>query len=360
MAWTRLGYWHLAQARQHGDLALHAEAETAFQAALREFEEYPGALLGQGLVHLARHRFAEARSLAERVLQRAPRNVEARLLLLDARLALGELEAAAQVLEGMEEAPAVLSRRAELARLRGGNDEAIRLQLRAAEAAEARGEGAVQIAWHRVRLGEMLFRTGKLAEAEEQYRRAETLQPGSFTVDEHRAELLGAQEKFSEAAALYQKIIARSRRPDMEQALGDLHIFMKQPEQAKEWYDKALAGYKASVERGEVHFIHHLAGFYSDAQENGVEAVKWARQDLAMRASSTAHDGLAWALYRAGEYEESKREIEAALAIGVKDAHILHHAGLIFSAAGDLARGQKFLAETAAVNPSYNKFHVHR
>ena len=91
-----------------------------------------------------------------------------------------------------------------------------------------------------------------------------------------------------------------------------------------------------------------------------MEAVKWARKDLAMRGSSTAHDGLAWALYRAGEYEESKREIEAALATGIKDAHVLHHAGLIFSAAGDLARGQKFLAETEALNPSYNKFHVHR
>ena len=143
------------------------EAEAAFQAALREFEDYPGALLGLGATQLARHRFAEARSLAERVLQRAPRNVDARLLLRMREWLLGELEAAAQVLEGMEESPAVLSRRAELARLRGGNDEAIRLHLRAAEAAEARGEGAEQVAWHRVRLGEMLFRTGKLTQADE-------------------------------------------------------------------------------------------------------------------------------------------------------------------------------------------------
>ena len=242
-------------------------------------------------------------------------------------------------MEGMEEAPAVLGRRAELARLHGGNDEAIRLYRRAAEAAEARGEGPDNVAGHRIRLGEMLFRTGQLAAAEGQYRLAAELTPENFAVAEHQAELLGAQEKFHDAVALYQKVILQSRRPDMEQALGDLYTYMKQPEQAKPWYDKALAGYLASVGRDEVHFIHHLAGFYSDAREDGVEAVKWARQDLAMRQSSVAHDGLAWALYRAGEFEESRREIEAALATGIKDAHIVYHAGLIFSAAGDLPGG---------------------
>ena len=168
------------------------------------------------------------------------------------------------------------------------------------------------------------------------------------------------REKFSEAKALYGKLIAQSHRPDMEQALGDLYVFMKQPAEAKACYDRALAGYLASVQRGEVHFIHHLAGFYADAREDGPEAVKWARQDSALRHSSTAHEGLAWALYRAGEFNESRREIEAALHPGIRDAHTTYHAGLILSAAGDLEQGQKLIAEAAVLNPSFNKFHVHR
>ncbi|MEO5720241.1 MAG: tetratricopeptide repeat protein, partial [Chthoniobacterales bacterium] len=334
--------------------------EAAFAAALREFEEHPGALLGMASVRLALHRFAEAEALAEQVRRRAPRNAEARLLASDAWLALGRTGEATKLLDGMEERPAVLARRAEVARLQGKNEEAVRLCAHAAEAAGARGEAPIDIAVSRVRLGEMFFRSGKLEAADEQYRLARELAPESFTVLEHRAELLGAQEKFSEAVALYQQVIAQSYRPDMEQALGDLFTFMKQPERARLYYDRALAGYLASVERGEIHFIHHLAGFYCDAQEDGVEAVKWARQDLALRQSATAHESVAWALYRAGEFEESRREIEAALASGIKDAHVIYHAGLIFSAAGDLEHGRKLLEETATLNPSYLKFHVHR
>ena len=306
------------------------------------------------------HRFSEARDLAQRIVERAPGNTEAWLLLADAQLALGNVEAATKIVSERADSPAVFSRRAELARLRGNNDDALRLCLRAAEAAEARGEASESVAWYRVRAGETFFRSGKLAAAEEQYRLASERAPESFPVAEHIAELRGAQEKFPEAIALYQQLIAQSHRPDMEQALGDLHVYMRQPELAKACYDKALAGYLASVERGEVHFIHHLAGFYADAREDGVEAVKWARQDLALRQSVTAHEGLAWALYRAGEFAESRREIEEALGSGIRDAHTTYHAGLIFSAAGDLERGAKLIREAALINPHQNDFHVHR
>jgi tetratricopeptide (TPR) repeat protein len=360
IALAALGHARIRQARETGDLGAYRPAEVALQAALAEFPDDAGALAGLAAIRLALHRFSEARDLAKRILKRAPDNGEASLLLADAELALGNVEAAAKIVNAQGDSPAVFSRRAELARLRGENDEALRLCLRGADAAEARGESAESVSWYRVQAGETLFRSGKLEAAEEQYRLAYERAPQSFAVNEHRAELRGAQEKFPEAVALYEELIARSHRSDMEQALGDLFMFMRKPEEAKTWYDKTLAGYLASVGRGEVHFIHHLAGFYADAREDGQTAVKWARQDLAMRESVTAHEGLAWALYRAGEFAESRREIEEALRSGIRDAHIFYHAGLIFSAAGDLERGSALIREADAINPRHNKFHVHR
>ncbi len=269
IALAALGQAHLRQARQTGDLGAYAPAEVAFQAALAEFPEQPGALAGLASIRSALHRFAEARDLAEKILQRAPDNIEARLLLADAQLALGNVETTATIVNELADSPAVFSRRAELARLRGANAEVLQLCLRAAEAAEARGEAPENVSWYRVRAGEMLFRSGKLQAAEEQYRLAAERAPQSFSVVEHLAELRGAQEEFPEAIKLYEQLIAQSRRPDLEQALGDLYVFMRQPEQAKTWHEKALAGYLASVERGEVHFIHHLAGFYADVREDG-------------------------------------------------------------------------------------------
>ncbi len=360
IALTRLGEARTREARETGDLSAYPKAEKAFEAALRELPDYPAALAGLAATRAALHRFSDARELAQKILERAPANAEARLLLADAEVALGNLEAAEKILGAQSDSPAVFSRRAELARLRGDNDEARRLSLRAAEASEARGETPESVAWYRVRAGELFFRRGQLADAEAQYLMATERAPQSFAALEHLAELRGAQEKFPEAIALYEGLIARSHRPDIEQALGDLYVYMRQLEKAKTHYDKALEGYLASVEWGEVHYTHHLAGFYADAREDGPAAVKWARKDLELRQSVTAHEGLAWALYRAGDFAESRREIEAALASGIKDAHITYHAGLIFSAAGDLDKGQKFIREAEALNPHLNGFHVHR
>ena len=263
-------------------------------------------------------------------------------------------------MHSLSDSPAVFSRRSDLARLRGDNDESLRLALRAADEAVARGESPENCAWYRLRAGEIFFRSGQLDDAEEQYRSALEQAPQSYQAAEHFAELRAAQEHFDEAIDCYKKLIARVSRPDLQQELGDLFLFLHKPDEARPWHDKALAAYLASARRGEVHFLHHLAGFYADSREEGAEAVQWARKDLALRSTPFTHDALAWALYRARRFAESRGELEAALAGGIKDAHIYYHAGLIFSAAGEIERGQEFLRETARLNPRYSSFHVHR
>ena len=115
-----------------------------------------------------------------------------------------------------------------------------------------------------------------------------------------------------------------------------------------------------SVEQGNAHYFHHLAGFYSDAQENPAEALSWARKDLDVRHSVYAYDALAWALYKNGDYARAAEEMARALALGTQDAHLLFHAGMIFSRGGEVERGRLFLKQAFAVNPRYNSFHVHR
>jgi hypothetical protein len=54
---------------------------------------------------------------------------------------------------------------------------------------------------------------------------------------------------------------------------------------------------------GNAHYFHHLAGFFSDTEEDPVvEAPKWARRDLELRHSIAAEDAFAWALYRGGDF----------------------------------------------------------
>ena len=93
---------------------------------------------------------------------------------------------------------------------------------------------------------------------------------------------------------------------------------------------------------------------------NPFPAVEWARKDLTLRHSIQAYDALAWALYKKGDIPEAREEIAKALRTGAKDAHLLHHAGIIEMSAGDLVAGKAALQQAATTNPHYNSFHVHR
>jgi tetratricopeptide (TPR) repeat protein len=215
-------------------------------------------------------------------------------------------------------------------------------------------------AWVELQRGLLDLSHGRHEEALAHYQRADQAYSGYWLVGEYLAELLGAQRKFDQAIALYEEVIARAPRPEISQALGDLYLYMGKPDQAKPWHDKALAEYLGSAARGEVHYLHHLATFYADAHQEGLEAVRWAREDLKLRQNAATRDALAWALYRNGQFPEALAEMNTALAYGVRDAHLLFHAAMIHLAAGQTDEGKRFLQETAALNPRYDAFHVHR
>jgi hypothetical protein len=42
------------------------------------------------------------------------------------------------------------------------------------------------------------------------------------------------------------------------------------------------------------------------------------------------------------------------------DAHVLYHAGLIYSRAGDNQKGRLYIRRAASANPKFNEFHFHR
>jgi hypothetical protein len=130
--------------------------------------------------------------------------------------------------------------------------------------------------------------------------------------------------------------------------------------QSRAHHERALAGYLASVRRGETQYFHHLASYYADVAMDGNEAVRWARKDLELRSGYASHDALAWALFRSGDVAQAKAEIDLALASGVRDAHVLFHAAMINLAAGHGDDGRRLLREASAVNPQYASFHVHR
>jgi tetratricopeptide (TPR) repeat protein len=201
---------------------------------------------------------------------------------------------------------------------------------------------------------------GNYEKAREHYERAERAYSGHWMVQEHVAELLGAEGRHDEAEALYRGVIARVPRPDFLQALGELYLSTGKTAEANDCLKRAESAFLESAQRGEVHYYHHLADLYADVFENGVEAVKWAQKDLELRRNFSTLAALAWALYRAGEFSRALELMNESLASGVKDARLFHAAGLIHKAFSPNGKADSYLQMAAAISPHYQNFHVHR
>ena len=211
-----------------------------------------------------------------------------------------------------------------------------------------------------MQIGELAFRSGDWEAAEASYQAALRAFPDWWSAREHLAELRGAQGRTDEALALYSEVVAQTPRPELLQAAGDLLVFVRRPDEARGWHDRARAAYLRAAGASPTLYAHHFAGFFSDSQEDAAEAVKWARLDLESRHSGYAWDTLAWALYKNGAAPAALDASKKALATGLADPHVLYHAAMIAISAGEIAGGQALLRRCAEVNPSFNAFHAHR
>jgi len=389
VAQNRLSAACIAQMRETGDLAFLERAARAARASLASVSaaQNPGGVAALAVAEFESHHFSNALVLAQQAYAIDPRNASALATAGDAQLELGNYAEAQTIYEQLnanESAPPVQARLARIAELKGDNQKAIELLSRALN---TRGDTT----WYRIRLGELYFRTGDFVKAGEHYEaarkrplpeeasespeaklpllhrmeervgeRRSSVGAENYSVLEHLAELRAAQGKFDEAIALYRQVISQAPRAEFFQALGDVYAFMSKPAEAKLWHERALSACHKSVAEGNAHYYHHLAGYYCDSQENPAEALRWARKDLEIRHSVYAHDTLAWALYKNGEFAPAAQEMTRALALGTKDPHLLFHAAMIYSRADELERGNALFKQALTINPRYNSFHAHR
>lgn len=367
MAWNQLAERYHRKLRRTGDDRFIAREMQAAEKSLQAMPavQNPEALAALAQAQLTAHRFAEARAAAIQLREMSSGKIRSLELLADAAMELGDYGEAREAgeelakLEGAEFSAA--QRLAKLALIEGKLELAREhFQKGLAHSAGREATEPETVAWFHLQLGAMAFKYGDWDSAEKHYVDAGEAWPEGYAVEDYVAELRGAQGRTEESIALYEKLASRVPRPEFFQALGDLQMLAGQAEKAAEWHARAEAAYLQSVREGAVHFYHHLAGFYADSKEDPAQAVVWARKDLTLRSGIHAHDALAWALYKKGDFAEASAECNKALATGIRDPHLLYHAGMIRMATGDITGGKRAMQLAAEVNPRFNAFHVHR
>ena len=174
-------------------------------------------------------------------------------------------------------------------------------------------------AWVRVQRADLARALGDPGRAERFLDDADVAYPGWWYVAAHRAALDLAEGRWEQAIDGYRDVLAEVDRPEFREALGTAFAGAGREACAAECHSTALAGYLASVARGEVHHLHHLAGFHADVHPHHRAALDWARQDAELRRTGSTLSLLAWCLHRAGERPEALAVLDEAFALGAGD-----------------------------------------
>jgi tetratricopeptide (TPR) repeat protein len=357
---TRRAYRLYQRAALTARLDEFAAAEGAVEEAFEQVGPWPDLCLVKANLDMKFHRLAEAkRALA--MASGLPESFPGRVLHADIDLQEGryaQARASCEALIAEDRTWDVLARLAYWESKFGEMEEAKRIYHEAEDeltVKEMRG-----YAWVELQLGLLDLRAGHLQEAAERYRRAGTAYSGYWLVDDHMAELLGTEGRYDEAVRLYERVLAETPRPELQQAFGELFVEMNEQREAEVWFDKALAGFLEASDKGGVHYYHHLVDFYSDVREDGPKAVEWALKDYELRPNYATQGALGWALYRAGLIQKADQMMDQALASGVRDAHLFGKAATVKAEAGHMAESSDLARRAFAMNPRHDGFHVHR
>lgn len=351
--YANLGLALLAKVRLTNDPLLYAQAEQALNTALEKDEAHLQAIIGQGILALARHDFTGALEWVEQGETLTPFHGELMAVEVDALVELGrypEAIAAAEELVNRKPGLPAYTRLSYLRELQGDTAGAIEMM---ALAADAGVMGTEEMLWTQVQLGHLYWNSGQLDQAELNYGLALELNPDYVYARAGMARVLMAQGNFSGAIAAYEQLVQQLPIPEFVIALGELYEHTGQTAQAEQQYELVRVVQQLNAEAG-MNVDMELALFDAEHGDDKVAALARAEAAYNSRPSIYAADALAWALYHNGLYVEAQKYSGEALRLGTRDANLYYRAALIAEANGDEAMAQSYLETALSINPYFN------
>jgi Tfp pilus assembly protein PilF len=95
-----------------------------------------------------------------------------------------------------------------------------------------------------------------------------------------------------------------------------------------------------------------LVFYYLGPGKKPAEALRIAEQEAGKRHDVYTLDAYAWALCNNGRYDEAQKQISSALAVGISDAEMLYHAGVIAEKHREYNSAVRYLKGSLELDPS--------
>jgi tetratricopeptide (TPR) repeat protein len=348
-----LAVGYVCRVRETGNNSYYDQAETAVQKSL---ELTPDNLEGQKarvMILLGRGDFARALDLAKGLNKKIPDDVLLYGLVADAAIELGEYADAEQAVQWMLDirpgnVPALL-RGASLRRLYGDTEGAMLFYSQAYQ--QIPPTQAEDLAWTLTQMADLQLSIGHMDSSEVLLRSALQKFPGYYQAQESLARVQTARQRYPEAVELL-----RQRNQNFPSAAS--RYALAQTLERAGRVAEAISAYQdfETIARRTIDSADNeneeLVFYYLGHGHNPAEALRIARIEIAKRHDVNTLDAYAWALYSNAHYEEAQTQIAKALAVGVRDAAILYHAGAIAERLKDNSAAMRFLEGSLELNSS--------
>jgi tetratricopeptide (TPR) repeat protein len=352
-ALASLGNAYVQQARITADPTYYPKAQAALERSLQlNASTNFNALVGMAALAAARHDFAGALGWGRRAEALNPDNGNVHDVIGDALIELGRYpEAFRELQTAVDTKPDVSSfARASYAdELQGDVPGAIAIMQLALQAAG----NAQDRAWTLNQLGDLYFNSGRLGQAEANYRRS--IQTDQAFVPPHAglARVRAARGESGRAIRDFQWVVDRYPLPDYVIALGDLYRSTGQQEAAAQQYGLLHVEEQLFRENG-VNLDLEIALFDADHRVDLAAGLAAARAEWSRRHSIQVADALSWELLANGRPSEALRYANLALGLGMRNALLFFHRGMIERSLGMTRAARADLAQALSINPSFS------
>ncbi len=304
-------------------------------------------------IGLERHQFAEVEGFSRQMTRIAPDDAWNWGTLGDALMELGQYDGAAdayQKMVSLRPNQSSYNRASYYRWVMGDAAGAIAIMQRAIAAGSSAPENT---AWCLVDLGNLYFKTGRLADAEDAYRLALRTFEGYYPAYAGLGRVQAAQGMFDDAIASLKRAQAAVPMPEYASALADLYERTGKKAEAErqlqliDVIDKMARANNENTNR-------NLALVLADQGRNVARALELAQAELQVRGDVYTSDALAWALYGNGKLAEAAESSRKALQFSTPEPAFYYHAGMIANALGNKAEAAWHLERALALNPLFD------
>jgi len=339
------------RARESSDVKFYAQAEETLK---KSFEISPGNFDGERIhvwLLLGKHEFAAAREEARKLNKRVPDDVMVYGFLTDANIELGdykEAEDSAQLMLDLRPGNLPgLTRAAYLRELFGDLDGSVELMNMAYQSTPP--SEAEDRAWILSQIGHLQLMSGKITEADNTLQQALALFPGYHYALGNLAKVRIEQKRYEDAVNVLQQRYDAAQHAENLYDLAEASELAGHRDQAR----KAFAEFETKSRLESVRADNsnrELIFYYSDHAHQPAKALQVAQAEYARRHDVFTLDAYAWALHVNGRDTEARTQIAAALAVCIRDAKMLRHAGEIALSTGDRVAAERYLFDSTKLN----------